>query len=199
MHYMIIPVISTAHMPYSSVLLDLKSDTRVCVAHYPEGGFLFVADLEGKAWLAPIVEWATRNAHEWVRFDRDGDVCDDLPVYDWDFQTTLPNAPTKREVPPPEPLPFEHAGSISHGTMRPQDLIPAFLEVLKKLDPAKHAELSAYVGDEDDNSPWWDSEDASMLLNEDLFNALNACAPDGWYFGSHPGDGSDYGFWECEE
>ena len=54
MHYMIIPVISTAHMPYSSVLLDLKSDTRVCVAHYPEGGFLFVADLEGNLRLLAL-------------------------------------------------------------------------------------------------------------------------------------------------
>lgn len=216
MHHNIIPTISTAHLPYSSVLLDLKADTKVCVAHYPEGGFVYVADIEGRAWLAPIVEWAQRNAYQWVQFDRDGDVYDGLPVYDWDLPATLPNAPSmfdkpsKREVPipvitivpGPEPLPFEHAGSISHGTMRTQDLIPRFLEVLHKLDPATHDEIEQQVPADaraTDIHEWWGSEDASYFLNESLFNALNECAPEGWYFGSHPADGSDYGFWEMEE
>lgn len=32
-------------------------------------------------------------------------------------------------------------------------------------------------------------------LAEDLMDFLNRIAPSGWYFGSHEGDGSDYGFW----
>ena len=32
-------------------------------------------------------------------------------------------------------------------------------------------------------------------LMDDLFDALEECAPKGHYFGSHPGDGSDLGFW----
>ena len=97
-------------------------------------------------------------------------------------------------------------GTVSHGTMRPQDLIPAFLDCLADVDPAAYEQIMVcpfsfvpdYVMDEGDDSEWWDSEDASYKL-EELFDALDAAAPDGYYFGAHPGDGSDYGFWACEE
>ena len=97
-------------------------------------------------------------------------------------------------------------GSVIHGTMRYQDLIPAFLTCLEEVDPAAHAQMlmgsfgpiPAYVQDEGDDSDWWTSEDARWLL-EALFEALDACAPEGHYFGAHPGDGSDYGYWELEK
>jgi hypothetical protein len=54
------------------------------------------------------------------------------------------------------------------------------------------------VQDEGDASPWWSSEDAQFLL-ESLFDELDAHAPEGYYFGAHPGDGSDYGYWANEE
>lgn len=38
-------------------------------------------------------------------------------------------------------------------------------------------------------------EEASELLNEDIFNYLNDLAPDGYCFSSHEGDGACYGFW----
>lgn len=87
-------------------------------------------------------------------------------------------------------------GSISHGTMRPEDLIPEFIYTLKQLDTEKkYTELIIEAEAITD----FDSDDASELLNEDLFNALNDMAPPYFYFGSHPGDGSDYGFWLSED
>ena len=81
--------------------------------------------------------------------------------------------------------------TISHGTMRPEDLIPKFLEILEKLNP----KIS-------ESAKRWNElaiqEVQSQFLSE-LFDLLNEEAPEGFYFGSHPGDGSDYGFWQMEE
>lgn len=97
-------------------------------------------------------------------------------------------------------------GTVCHGTMRPQDLIPAFMAAVANVDPPAYEQMvtapfppvPAYVYDEGDNCPWWDSEDAMCVL-EALTEALEAAAPEGYYFGAHPGDGSDFGYWEMEE
>lgn len=92
-----------------------------------------------------------------------------------------------------------HAGldaSVSHGTMRRQDLIPAFMEVLK--ETSEYVQLMHLIpchALEDENAEWWNSEDAICLL-ESLFDTLNDYAPEGYYFAAHPGDESDYGFWK---
>lgn len=86
--------------------------------------------------------------------------------------------------------------TISHGTMRTQDLIPKYMEVLR--DTPEYIQVMNLVpchAKEDDNAPWWSGEDASELL-ECLTDTLNNYAPDGYYFGAHPGDGSDYGYWK---
>ena len=91
--------------------------------------------------------------------------------------------------------------SVSCGTLRKQDLIPAFLDALADVDPMAYAQLvlmpfgpvPGYAQD-DASSDWWDSEDASFLL-ESLFDALSDAAPEGFYFGAIEGDGSDFGFW----
>lgn len=96
-------------------------------------------------------------------------------------------------------------GSISHGTMRPQDLLPAFLDALAIVAPDEYAQLMvmpfgvipAHAMD-DGRADWWESDDAQWAL-ESLFDALDSNAPEGYYFGAHPGDGSDYGFWAIEE
>lgn len=90
--------------------------------------------------------------------------------------------------------------SLIHGTHRPQDLIPVALEAAREYDPISYAALMltrtvpAYVQDEGDSCAWWYSDDAMHVL-EELFEILDAVAPEGCYFGTHPGDGSDFGWW----
>lgn len=93
--------------------------------------------------------------------------------------------------------------SVSHGTLRRQDLIPAFLTAIRdtpeyeQMIAAPFGPIPAWVEDEGDDCEWWESEEAGFLL-EELFDALDSYAPDGYYFGAHPGDGSDFGFWQSE-
>lgn len=105
--------------------------------------------------------------------------------------------------------------TVISATLRNQDLIPAFLVCLHKVDEVAFARFltpriscplvaswpwAAVHGrawPADDNV-WWESEEASEWCNS-LIDELNARAPEGCYFGAHPGDGSDFGFWECGE
>lgn len=89
--------------------------------------------------------------------------------------------------------------TVSHGTLREADLIPAFEELLESAGVAydRPACVDRLLnGDHLSTSEW---EEASYYLNEGLFDLLNEIAPEGTYFGAHPGDGSDFGFWQCEE
>ena len=97
-------------------------------------------------------------------------------------------------------------GSISHGTMNNKDVIPTIMSRLFKEDPNKareiwknNPELLQALCDKESgiDNPWWDSEDANYISNE-LFDVMNDYAPEDHYFGSHPGDGSDYGYWPNE-
>lgn len=97
-------------------------------------------------------------------------------------------------------------GTLIHGTHRPQDLIPAFLGAVRRYAPTEYtalvsapfAPVPAHVDDEGDDSPWWDSEEATYLLAE-LTDILEGVAPEGYYFGAHEGDGADFGFWPVDE
>lgn len=101
---------------------------------------------------------------------------------------------------------------VSHATLRPEDLIPAFLEFMESVIPEMDAEyadtvkgLKAEAGKlyieyrEGYGSEYADPGEASYFLNEPLFLELNAIAPVGTYFGSSDGDGSSFGFWEIED
>lgn len=93
-------------------------------------------------------------------------------------------------------MPKASFGSISSGTMRADDLIPAFAAELAYLDKDDNA--FADLIREADETEDYDSEDAADIL-EELFEALNEFAPTYGYFGAHPGEGADYGFWLHED
>lgn len=98
-------------------------------------------------------------------------------------------------------------GSVSHGTLRSEDLIDSFIYELRQQTPchrehrklireveariAAHERLSRRTPEMES---YFDSEDASEDVQE-LCDALDSYAPSGFYFGTHPGDGSDFGFW----
>ena len=92
-------------------------------------------------------------------------------------------------------------GSISEGTLRPQDLIPRFQEVLEEIDPVSESIQEYPIPSdalEDDEHSWWDSEDASDLLIE-MEDRLDELAPPFCRFGSLDGDGACFGFWPVIE
>lgn len=87
-------------------------------------------------------------------------------------------------------------GSISTGTLLDGDLIEAFSIALTNLDvDGAHADLIADVSAYFDTD---DTQDACDLV-ESLQDALQEFAPDYCYFGAHPGDGTDFGFWVSED
>jgi hypothetical protein len=90
-------------------------------------------------------------------------------------------------------------GSVSHGTMRPEDVIPALGDALSsiRLSRADRTALGAimraheardYDADlSDENDPCYDVEA--------LFDMAQGYTPEYCSFGAHEGDGSDYGVW----
>lgn len=84
------------------------------------------------------------------------------------------------------PEPFT-VGTLVHGTMRHEDVIPALVAELER--------IGGYV------DPTWsdfDDETGPDILNE-IFDELDRQSPEGFYYGAHFGDGSDFGLWPVEE
>lgn len=109
------------------------------------------------------------------------------------------------------PKTVDFTGTVSHATMREQDLLPKFLGVLAEYNPLAYNaiidELTPFchsndnideiLGNEDHTA--WHSNTMAWIINESVWDAMNEIAPEGFYFGAHPGDGCDYGFWAIEE
>jgi len=77
-------------------------------------------------------------------------------------------------------------GSISHGTLRPADLIDAMLDVLDAF-PGNEREVKRLRQEKNSN---WNNEIVDALIDK-----LQQYAPAFCYVGMHPGDGSDLGVW----
>lgn len=92
---------------------------------------------------------------------------------------------------------------VDFASLRPQDLVPAFLDLLRSVDAPEYDQLMvnnvipAYAL-EDDDAYFWQTDDCQYLL-DDLFDALSNYAPEGYYFGANEGNGSDFGVWALEE
>ncbi len=82
-----------------------------------------------------------------------------------------------------------HIGSISTGTLRTENLLEAFADELKYLQPGNTLAAEAVQLLETD-----ECMDATELL-DDITSALENLAPPFTYFGALEGDGADFGFW----
>lgn len=108
---------------------------------------------------------------------------------------------------------YAKIGSISHGTLLPEDLIGTFTAEIESLillngtrDPSNDWTEQAREAMEQANEDHYD-EDGNYVAGEDpeqeqwtleaLFDALETFAPPYCYFGANEGDGSDFGFWPC--
>lgn len=86
-------------------------------------------------------------------------------------------------------------GSVSSGTMRNEDLIPAFYDALRELGGKCGTKYQKLLNLKNGvPRSYWASDDADYDL-EALFEALDEHAAPYCRFGAHDGDGADYGFW----
>lgn len=87
-------------------------------------------------------------------------------------------------------------GTVSAGTMRPEDLIPALLDAaeglrLSKADRARVKTIrQSFERCGDNGDDYNDSVGAQEDVDE-LFNILGEHCPPFCYFGAHEGDGAD--------
>lgn len=93
-------------------------------------------------------------------------------------------------------------GSIISGTMRLDDLIPTFVDTLSDLaankrSRAAHRKLVSDIGANMTQPNYYESGLADDDLDQ-LFDALGEYAAPYFYFGAHPDDGADYGYWLSE-
>lgn len=91
-------------------------------------------------------------------------------------------------------------GSVSMGTTRTENLLPAFLDacLLLRLDKSE-LETVRHISAETEGIG--EVEDGTEIESyiEDLLDILNNHCPDFCYFGANEGDGADFGCWISSE
>ena len=92
-----------------------------------------------------------------------------------------------------------NGGTIIHGTLRNEDIIPALLDYLEAMPLHKSVSNDERIEKvrifkEDFRGKEPESEWATELCYE-VFDAINEYLPEGFYCGSLEGDGSDFGVW----
>ena len=98
-------------------------------------------------------------------------------------------------------MPTLSIGSLSHGTLRAQDLADALLDALRAMghdDKTLLRDLATIAGHDDDDDDDDDNDSPMEWADEcinDGIDALQEYAPPFCYVGMHEGDGSDLGVW----
>jgi len=90
-------------------------------------------------------------------------------------------------------------GSISTGTLRPEDLIPAFNNALTQIHDGHYYDIDEMMDDETGNAAEFGKQPSHDELQrrvvDRLMDELQDACPQFVYFGTHEGDGADFGFW----
>ena len=90
-------------------------------------------------------------------------------------------------------------GSISTGTLRPEDLIPAFNNALTQIHDGHYCDIDEMMNDEAGNAAEFGKQPSNDELQrrvvDRLMDELQDACPPFVYFGTHEGDGADFGFW----
>lgn len=100
--------------------------------------------------------------------------------------------------------------SVSTGTLRTQDLLRAFAGELARItDTGRTITDQDLINDALAFAQRLDGPETGAAMAHaldyaadalsELTDRLNALAPEGHYFGSHPGDGADFGYWQTED
>lgn len=103
-------------------------------------------------------------------------------------------------------------GEISSGTLKTIDLAGIFIGFLETYRPRETEEIKLGLADDllvllkrhdygyGDKDDLMDdiTELLGELVNETLWDLLANNAPEGYYFGTHPGDGALFGYWPIE-
>jgi hypothetical protein len=102
---------------------------------------------------------------------------------------------------------YANIGSVSSGTMITEDVFYNCIYALAQLDKKRANRIQRDWDniEKECPEPHYEEycenceEERSRLLNETLWDALNKYAAPYCYFGAHPGDGADFGFWPAME
>jgi hypothetical protein len=90
-------------------------------------------------------------------------------------------------------------GSISTGTLRPEDLIPAFNNALTQIHDGHYCDIDEMMDDEAGNAAEFGKQPSNDELQrrvvDRLMDELQDACPPFVYFGALEGDGADFGFW----
>ena len=90
---------------------------------------------------------------------------------------------------------------VNYRSLRNDDLIPAFMIILRNYDKDLHDQYLMEIGQlllDDPDQDIWDD----IIMIEFCFvlqDELSKFCPDNYYFGAHTGNGSDFGVWPCDD